>query len=483
MIKYPIWLLLLYLSADAQVSLIPFNKGGKFGYLGLDGTSRLPAAYESADIFLGGVGVVSINGKYGVIDERGNWIVKPSYDAIYVNSIDSILTVRRGNANGFLRLNGQPLTPVKYYSVDGFNWGVARVFQVTSHPQAVNKKGKELIPVTHFFEGQTHHGFMKVIDRKTEKAGVIDSTGKFFLPCNYDDLIIESEYNGNFIVVKRYVSDAGIEMQRYGVAGAGGKEGIPVRFRDIRSLRNGLYAVKVEERWGVMTGDGEVLLNDDYQDIRPAQGDYFFYAIRTADGIAYGIMNKKLEVILQPVCLDIKNMYKNCFQCRKNTGWGLMNLQGKTIIPFEYWESYETIGGNPNNYHDLYVWAEKGNTCFLYERDGRYLASFAGVRYLHIHDNGLISFDDRNLKQRMLFNKYGKQLLPPEYLSYINFDKLVFLKKVSDQKWYAVNEAGEIINLPYDEIDEFSRVGSFIRVRRGEQYFYMDSSGKEYIEK
>ncbi|MCS6973956.1 MAG: hypothetical protein NZM13_05675 [Cyclobacteriaceae bacterium] len=77
------------------------------------------------------------------------------------------------------------------------------------------------------------------------------------------------------------------------------------------------------------------------------------------------------------------------------------------------------------------------------------------------------------------FNKGGK-------FGYLGLDgtrRLPAAYEVSDQKWYAVNEAGEIVNLPYDEIDEFSRVGSFIRVRRGEQYFYMDSSGKEYIEK
>lgn len=473
---------LVFFSAvvHAQHILIPFNKGGLFGYVNEQGEVVLAPSFESADVFVGGVGVVAQNGKYGIIDQKGNWIVKPAYDEIGVNETDSVLTVRKGNLKGFLRLNGQVITPVKYYSVDGFNWSVARVFQFTSHPQAVNKKGKELIPATHYFEGQPHRGFMKVFDRKTEKAGIIDSTGKFYLPCIYDEVSLEPAETGKFIVMKSSVSDAGVEQKNYGVAGAGGKEIIPVRFREIRYLRNGLFAVKVENKWGVIDEKGEVRLDDIYPDIRPAQPGYFFFASLTAEGMAFGLMNKDLEVVLEPMCKDVGACYKDCFVCQKKTGWGVLSVQGETIVPFEYWISYGTIGGNPYNYHDLYIWAEKNNNCNLFERDGRFLATFSNVKFLFIHDNGMISYDDPS-KKRMLFNKYGKQLLPAEYGSYVNFDKLVFLKKVSDERWYAVNEKGEIINEPYDEIDEFSRVYNFIRVRRGEQYFYMDSSGKEYI--
>ena len=478
--KFISWLVSISTVVHAQNILIPFNKDGKFGYINQQGVVVISPVYQSADVFIGGVGVVSQNGKFGVIDEKGNWIVKPAYDDIWVNDRDSVLTVRKGNAKGFLRLNGQVITPVKYYSVDGYSWGVARVFQFTSHPQAVNKKGKELIPATHYFEGQPICGFMKVFDRKTEKAGIIDSTGSFYLPCLYDELSLESAETGKFIVTKITPGDAGTQIKTFGVFGKGGKEIIPLRFREIRYLRDGLFAVKAENKWGVIDDKGEVLLDDKYLDIRPAGPGYFFFALLTAEGMAYGLMNKNLDMILEPLCKDIGAYYKDCFVCLKKTGWGVVNIQGKTIVPFEYWISYGTIGGNPYNYHDLYIWAEKNNNCNLFERDGRFLATFSNVKFLFIHDNGLISYDDPS-KKRMLFNKYGKQLLPAEYGSYVNFDKLLFLKKVSDEKWYAVNEKGEIINEPYDEIDEFSRVYNFIRVRRGEQYFYVDSSGKEYI--
>ncbi len=468
------------IAVQAQQILIPFNKDGIFGYVNEHGLVVLSPSFESADVFVGGVGVVKQNGKYGTIDEKGNWIVKPAYDDIWVNARDSVLTVRRGNSKGFLRLNGQAITPVKYYSVDGFSWGVARVFQFTSHPQAVNKEGKELIPATHYFEGQPHRGFMKVYDRKTEKAGIIDSTGKFYLPCLYDEISLEAAEIGKFIVMNRSLSDAGVELKNYGMVGAGGKEIIPVRFKEIRYLRDGLFAVKVESKWGLIDEKGDVLLEDNYLDIRSAQPGYFFFASLTSEGMAFGLMNKNLEVVLEPLCKDVKTCYKDCFVCLKKTGWGVVSIHGKTIVPFEYWMDYGTIGGNPYNYHELYIWAEKDNNCYLFERDGRFLATFSNVKFLFIHENGLISYDDPS-KKRMLFSKYGAQLLPAEYGSYINFDKLIFLKKVSDHKWYAVNEKGEIINQPYDEIDEFSRVYNFIKVRRDNQYFYMDSSGKEYV--
>ena len=69
-----------------------------YGYLGADGSVAIPAAFETADAFRGGVARASLNGKLGIIGTDGAWRIGPEYD--YLESGDGVIAglIGRGQA-------------------------------------------------------------------------------------------------------------------------------------------------------------------------------------------------------------------------------------------------------------------------------------------------------------------------------------------------------------------------------------------------
>ena len=59
----------MLLSQDLVISL---DKKGKIGFTTKDGEIVIPHKYSTADPFVNGVSKVSVNGMYGIIDEKGN---------------------------------------------------------------------------------------------------------------------------------------------------------------------------------------------------------------------------------------------------------------------------------------------------------------------------------------------------------------------------------------------------------------------------
>lgn len=81
-----------YIALDDDAALFPAQQGNKYaepptverhGYINTKGEIALPFIYESARGFNGGeTAIVSIKGKWGMIDRKGKWVIKPKFDRL-----------------------------------------------------------------------------------------------------------------------------------------------------------------------------------------------------------------------------------------------------------------------------------------------------------------------------------------------------------------------------------------------------------------
>ncbi len=70
-------------NADYKVvepTLIPYRKGGKWGYVDTRKNLVIDAIFDEAYRFCEGLARVKIDGKWGFIDQKGNFAIKPRYD-------------------------------------------------------------------------------------------------------------------------------------------------------------------------------------------------------------------------------------------------------------------------------------------------------------------------------------------------------------------------------------------------------------------
>lgn len=81
-------------------------QGNKYWYLSTDGR-RLPTIYDFASGFNEGVAMVWIDGKVGVIDQAGNWVVQPGeFDGINPFR-EGKAPARKGNKVGYINTKGE----------------------------------------------------------------------------------------------------------------------------------------------------------------------------------------------------------------------------------------------------------------------------------------------------------------------------------------------------------------------------------------
>jgi len=75
---YPFDLTILARQASYTDTIMPTGKAGKFIYINTKtGKRAFNTIYESASPFVKNAAVVSVGGKYGIIDRTGKWLVKP----------------------------------------------------------------------------------------------------------------------------------------------------------------------------------------------------------------------------------------------------------------------------------------------------------------------------------------------------------------------------------------------------------------------
>lgn len=77
--------------------LFPVEKNEKFGFITVDGKLKIPFKYDYASEMINGVSVVKIDGKYGLIDRKGKFLIEPLLEDININSLKKGFIIYRKN--------------------------------------------------------------------------------------------------------------------------------------------------------------------------------------------------------------------------------------------------------------------------------------------------------------------------------------------------------------------------------------------------
>lgn len=106
--------------------------------------------------FFEGLGAITVNGKYGFIDIKGNLVVPCEYD-MATSFVDGVSIVTKDGKRGLINQTGHEIIPNKYIQIDPFHEGMA-AYQKAKKFGFLNTRGEEVIAhqfreVDHFSEG------------------------------------------------------------------------------------------------------------------------------------------------------------------------------------------------------------------------------------------------------------------------------------------------------------------------------------------
>ncbi|MDR2204706.1 MAG: WG repeat-containing protein [Flavobacteriaceae bacterium] len=468
-------------------------RGGKTGYIDKSGKEILPCIYTFVGRFNENLIKISLDKKYGLVDDNGVVVVPVQYDIIgsdanYYSQNNYIIAQKNGKYTLLDKTNGKEILPCIYDGI-GLDSGDNRKYpyfklRINENYGIADINGNIIIPVEYnyihfhadFFKSKQENKNYYFTLEINRKRGIADINGNIIIPAEYSDVQPQQDIfqakrgNKNFLYDKK-----------------GNK--IAENYEQVEILKSDLLKVFQNGKWGVRNyADVEIL---------PCRFDNIVYQINV-DKIAAekngksGLFTNQGEEIFPFVYDPIKDYYsdyrvtaKHLLVVSQNGKKGMINTKlRKEVIPCEY-ESIEALRSGTNLYKTrlrssgagYYVYGlmdDNGKMIFPCEYDDIYPMS-GSPNVVRV---------EKNDKQGFIAADSGKWIIPMEYQKYSWQRKNLFFLKLND-KYGLVDSATAkpLSDFKYDEIlgtnDYYYDKQNFIQVRIGSKFGLISKKGKE----
>lgn len=287
----------------------------KWGYCDMKGKIVIPAKFTYAETFIKNKAVAETGGKYGIINEKGVWVVQPKASYYYRWVTPTLLTVqvddKDGNSlYGLMDDNGKILMkPEKYTEVEDRGWFLE--FKLEKKKGALfNYSGKKLTDDDCWVKDNNDriegaNGLILAMDSKGF-AFVIDTSGNRYLNNKYPYI-----YRHEHFVTKK---------------------------------PTGLYTVQTSqpkddkaETYDIVKLDGTVLLTGTINSVINYDENIILTAVENNKTLLYSMVKPDGTVIGKNLCNDVAAFHKQYAFVRKDGKCGAINMQtGEWAIPMIY---------------------------------------------------------------------------------------------------------------------------------------------------
>lgn len=316
--------LIIPLSAQKKMSLIPYRDGEKFGFCTPDKKIVIPCKYDEVSFFIGDFTAVKSDEYWGVINKKGDIIVPFKFSSIdfaadliiarngddfsiftktgkMLNDLTkkynwfssanhpSLIIVTQNQKYGLVNSNGIEVVPPKYDYLNGFNSDMAR-FQINNKWGYINKSGKEVIPPI-YDEAEDFNSELAVV-KQNGLAGGINKQNKVVIPFKQENSSIT--FNGNLINVRNFVND----YEHCTIFDKSGKELLSLKgnYTKIGDFSEGIAAVYKEEEKYFINLKGNKLFNFTSRDYALFKDSLIAIQYRGF----WGFMDKTGKFIIEP---------------------------------------------------------------------------------------------------------------------------------------------------------------------------------------
>jgi hypothetical protein len=502
-------------------NLIPYRKGDKWGFSTEDKKIAVPPKYDKVRPFYHdeNVTLVMLKGKYGMIDRKGNEVVKPVYDEIKWFS-ESFLMVKLNDKYGLIRRdNFREVVKPKYSNIEqlakfgsysfSFYSNVTCVEQesenflkvyIGNKAGLIDTMGKEVVPVK-YEDVKVVLGEKTLVKfKENEKWGIMDLSANVILPAKYDWVC----YNEGKVILavldnKPYAFDTSGKEIQYEFEGEKEEQSESYQFQyEVRSEEGDEYSedygdfsiVSRAGKKGVVSKDGKVIIPIVYDKIRYDERNEIFFISkkeykdkwRLEYKYKWGLANKKGKIFV-PMKYDYLTTFcKGLIAVKYNDKFGLMDKTGRIIVP----PKYDILGlvREKEEYEEYKVIAISESEGGIDYSDGyrRYSVDYVSeIKYLEKYYCGnlfLVGKED----YFGLIDENGTEVLRTEFDEVAPYDDLILARK--GDKWGIFDLKGKtILEIKYDWIsfEDLKEGRDLVRVKENYEAGLVDRKGNTVI--
>ena len=348
-------LLLVSCGGNKEITVYPVQIGDHWGYVNEKGKYIVNPTFDSADYFSCGRARYSENGLFGYIDSKGRKVIEAVYSRATTFSEDKAYVVRDGEALECINTKGEVLFSLE--GVEGafsFHEGLSCIVDTCGKCGFINDKGDVIIGLKYYNAGDFHDGLAYVwnddvsgfINKKEEVVftkepyEIFDYVSDLF-SADYNEKMYELSCKMKEVVFTKYryniydyfsdgyaVHRTQFE-ERYGYIDKKGIITIPFQFDKAKNFVEDLACVKIGGKYGYIDKKGNYVINPQYE-----------YADSFSDGLAvvgkeghFGYVDYKGKMVIQPTfsaAYDFVGGY--AFVENGKNLYGIINKKGDLVV-------------------------------------------------------------------------------------------------------------------------------------------------------
>ena len=383
--------------------------------------------YEVAQVKQYNYFVLKQDNLNGVIDKKGNTIISANYDDIKIpNPEKAVFVCYQGDTVKVLNETKQEIL-TEYEKVEPI-----RLKNIASNLMY------EKTVLTYLENG---------------KYGLIDFSGKKLTKAIYDEITGLPYKEGELLVKKD---------EQYGVINIKGKELIKTAYEKITvdgyytdinqySYSGYIVSVKTEEgyRYGYIDCEGKMILKPEYNElsrITEIEDNQNVYMIGAKNG-QYGITKNEKNLVnneYQSIRYDSVN---NVLVVEKSKKYGIVNLDGKLIVPVEY---------NQIDITGVYLYAQNEQGTTVYNSNGTQANIDTNVAILNTsNEKYRIRINNENGTKYGVIGKEGQQIIEEKYnyLEYL-FENYFIVSNEKSKLGIIDDKENQKLEIKYDSVQK-----------------------------
>lgn len=323
--KYLIVILIVVFLSSCSKRLAEVTYKGKWGCIDKRGDFMVKPewdyilqGYKRNDLIL-----VERDSLYGYVNKKGRVLIKPQYDEANL-FLNGLAAVSNGEKYGFINIKGDTILPFVYDNVsDGFRRGLCDV-TINDSSGYINKKGEVVIPLIYniCYEFKYKYATVMTFDRDPIFI-LVDKKGKIY---DYDKLGEKRK-----LYPPRYAYPGSIKTNTgYGRVNKKGDTIVPPIYNTTGNLINGMYIVKDKKnKFGAYNKKGKVCVPIIFESINHFHRGL---AVIKLNG-KYGYVNKKGKIVIQPIYDGAVGFSKGLACVTIGNKRGYINKKGEIVIP------------------------------------------------------------------------------------------------------------------------------------------------------
>lgn len=419
---------------------------------------------------------VYTNGKWGVINSKGETVLEPSYEEmvqvpnkskeIFICTYDvdysaNTYKSKAVNDKNETLFSQYEMVETLQNSDENNNLSIEEnILKVSKNGKygIIDLEGKEILPCEYDEIYGLNGVKNSIITVRGNKKGLIDSKGNIVISNEYKDIQgLTSKYENGYIVQN--------DQNKFGVINYNKKVALECKYDEIKNVYdNNSYVVKEDEKLKIIDNQGNSYLEDKYSDIVGLNSGN---AIVKNDS-KFGVVTKAGEQLIPINYDEITYLYSNNYIAKKDNKYGVVNLENKTMLDFNYSslfyrETADFLEGTKEGSID----AELINHDLQVKLTG--IVSEVNIEkgYIKVRQNGetkyyTLKFETKNAQDIFKSNT-------------------LFLDK-KDGKYGFVNKEGTVVvNYIYDDATEQNEYG-FSSVKKDGKWGAIDQKGTVVVE-